>query len=134
MILNRTCTWCDRDELPELDRWALARYDELKAKVLQSYEKFEFHAIYQGLNYFCGTTLSAFYLDIIKDRLYASGTDSFPRRAAQTTLFEMLDGVLRLMMPILSFTAAEAWESLYGSERYCAAGRKHLLCRISTTQ
>ena len=104
----------DRAELPELDRWALAKYDELKAKVIQAYEKFEFHAIYQGLNYFCGTTLSAFYLDIIKDRLYASGTDSFPRRAAQTALFEMLDGLLRLMMPVLTFTATEAWESLYG--------------------
>jgi isoleucyl-tRNA synthetase len=104
----------NRAELPELDRWALARYDELKAKVVHSYDKFEFHAIYQSLNYFCGTTLSAFYLDIIKDRLYASGTDSFPRRAAQSALFEMLDGILRLMMPVLSFTATEAWESLYG--------------------
>ena len=103
-----------RAELPELDRWALARYDELKAKVIKSYESYEFHSIYQGLNYFCGTTMSAFYLDIIKDRLYTAGTDSQPRRAAQTVLFEILDGMLRLMTPILSFTAAEAWESLYG--------------------
>ncbi len=103
-----------RADLPELDRWALARYEELKTKVIQAYEKYEFHAIYQALNYFCGTTMSAFYLDIIKDRLYVSGTDSLPRRSAQTALFEILDGMLRLMMPILSFTAAEAWESLHG--------------------
>ncbi len=102
-----------RAELPELDRWALARYDELKAKIIKSYERYEFHAVYQALNLFCGTTMSAFYLDIIKDRLYTAGTDSLPRRAAQTTLFEILDGMLRLMSPILSFTAAEAWESLY---------------------
>ncbi len=103
-----------RPELPELDRWALARYEELKAKVIQAYERYEFHAIYQALNYFCGTTMSAFYLDILKDRLYVSGTNSLPRRAAQTALFEILDGMLRLMMPILSFTAAEAWDSLHG--------------------
>jgi len=97
-----------RRQLPELDRWALARYDELAARIVKAFERFEFHAVYQGLNYFCGTTMSAFYLDIIKDRLYASGSDSLPRRAAQTALYEILHGMLRLMSPILSFTAAEA--------------------------
>ena len=57
--------------------------------------------------------MSAFYLDILKDRLYCSGTESPPRRAAQTVLHEILDGLLRLMTPVLSFTAAESWESLY---------------------
>jgi len=91
-----------RRQLPELDRWALARYDELAARIVKAFERFEFHAVYQGLNYFCGTTMSAFYLDIIKDRLYASGSDSLPRRAAQTALYEILHGMLRLMSPILS--------------------------------
>jgi isoleucyl-tRNA synthetase len=59
-------------------------------------------------------TMSAFYLDILKDRLYCSGTQSRGRRAAQTVLHAILDGLLRLMTPVLSFTAAEAWESLYG--------------------
>ncbi len=101
-------------DLPELDRWALAKFYELRAKVIQAYEKYEFHSIYQGLNYFCGTTMSAFYLDILKDRLYTAGTDSHLRRSAQTVLFEILDGMLRLMNPILCFTAAEAWNSLHG--------------------
>lgn len=104
------------DGLPEIDRWALARYEEVKRKVLKGYEKYEFHSIYHGLNYFCGTTMSAFYLDIIKDRLYTAGTDSFERRSAQTVLYEILEGTLRLMSPILSFTAQEAWESLHNQD------------------
>jgi len=100
-------------ELPELDRWALAKFEELKAKVTRGYEKYEFHGIYQALNYFCGTTMSSFYLDILKDRLYTSGTNSHLRRSAQTVLYTILDGLLRLMNPILCFTAAEAWNSLH---------------------
>ncbi|MEN8190413.1 MAG: class I tRNA ligase family protein, partial [Thermodesulfobacteriota bacterium] len=105
------------DQLPELDRWALARYEEFKEKVLRSYETFEFHTVFHSLHYFCGTTLSAFYLDILKDRLYCSGTDSADRRSAQTVMYEVLDGLLRLMSPILSFTAAESWEHLKGLEQ-----------------
>lgn len=101
-------------DLPELDRWALAKFEELKLKVTKGYEKYEFHSIYQGLNYFCGTTMSAFYLDILKDRLYTSGTNSDLRRSAQTVLYTILDGLLRLMSPILCFTAAEAWDALHG--------------------
>jgi isoleucyl-tRNA synthetase len=100
-------------ELPELDRWALAKFEELKSKVTKGYEKYEFHSIYQALNYFCGTTMSSFYLDILKDRLYTSGTDSHLRRSAQTVLYRILEGLLRLMNPILCFTAAEAWNSLH---------------------
>ncbi len=102
-------------ELPEIDRWALVKFEELKLKVLKGYEKYEFHGIYQGLNYFCGTTMSAFYLDILKDRLYASGTNSPLRRSAQTVLYKILDGMLRLMNPILCFTATEAWDALHGT-------------------
>ena len=100
-------------DLPEIDRWALARFEDLKERVTAAYERYEFHSIYQGLNNFCGMTMSAFYLDILKDRLYCSGQNSLPRRAAQTVLHEILDGLLRLMTPVLSFTAAESWESLY---------------------
>ncbi|MBU0664562.1 MAG: isoleucine--tRNA ligase [Proteobacteria bacterium] len=100
-------------DLPEIDRWALARFEDLKGRVTAAYERFEFHSIHQGLNYFCGLTMSAFYLDILKDRLYCSATKSLARRAAQTVLHEILDGLLRLMTPVLSFTAAESWESLY---------------------
>jgi len=100
-------------ELPELDRWALKRFDELNTKVKKAYEKYEFHSIYHNLNYFCGTTMSSFYLDIIKDRLYTAGTEAPSRRAAQTVLHDILDGMLKLMAPILSFTAAETWEHFY---------------------
>jgi isoleucyl-tRNA synthetase len=100
-------------DLPEIDRWALGRFEELKERVVAAYQRYEFHSIHQGLNYFCGMTMSAFYLDILKDRLYCSGTNSRPRRAAQTVLHEILDGLLRLMTPVLSFTAAESWEALY---------------------
>ncbi|MFH0781014.1 MAG: isoleucine--tRNA ligase [Pseudomonadota bacterium] len=102
------------NELLEIDRWALAKFEELKSKIKQCYEKYEFHAIYHSINYFCGTTMSAFYLDILKDRLYTSAPDSHARRSAQTTLYEILDGLLRLMSPILCFTAAEAWNILNG--------------------
>ena len=64
------------DDLPELDRWALAKFEQFRQKVSSGYEKYEFHSIYQGVNYFCGTTMSSFYLDILKDRLYVSATTS----------------------------------------------------------
>lgn len=106
-----------RDELEELDLWALSKFEELKQKVTSSYDKYEFHAIFHALNYFSGTTMSAFYLDILKDRLYTSGTDSRLRRAAQTVLFEILEGMIKLMAPILCFTASEAWDALHGREQ-----------------
>ncbi len=102
------------DQLTELDRWALAKFSELRDKVTAAYESYEFHSIYHSLNYFCGTTMSSFYLDILKDRLYTSGTDSKLRRSAQTVLFEILAGLLKLMHPILCFTSAESWDSLFG--------------------
>lgn len=105
------------DDLEELDRWALAKFEEFKTKVTGAYSRYEFHSIYQGLNYFCGTTMSAFYLDILKDRLYTSGTDSVLRRSAQTALYQILDGLLRLMSPILCFTSGEAWDSLHGFDQ-----------------
>ena len=100
-------------DLSELDKWAMSRYEDLRKKITAAYEEYEFHGMYHVMNYFCGTTMSAFYLDIIKDRLYASGTDSQLRRSTQTVLFDILNGMLRLMSPVLCFTAAEAWESLF---------------------
>ncbi|MEE4313109.1 MAG: isoleucine--tRNA ligase [Desulfofustis sp.] len=105
------------EQLDELDRWALARFEEVKEKIVAAYERYEFHGVYHGLNYFCGMTMSAFYLDIIKDRLYVSGTDSPLRRGAQTVLREITEGLLQLMAPILCFTAAEAWDALHGRDR-----------------
>ncbi|MDH4320692.1 MAG: isoleucine--tRNA ligase [Desulfobulbaceae bacterium] len=99
----------------ELDQWALSQFEQLKRKVRKGYDNFEFHAVYHALYHFCTVTMSALYLDIIKDRLYTEAPDSQARRAAQTVLYEIADGVLRLMTPVLSFTAAEAWEHMPAS-------------------
>ena len=100
------------DEMGELDRWALSQFELVKGKVIQAYADFDFHAVFQVLPYFCNITMSAFYLDILKDRLYTEYAESPVRRASQTVLYEILDGILRLMSPVLSFTAAEAWPHL----------------------
>lgn len=100
-------------EMAEIDRWALAKFEELRAKVVAAYDSFEFHVINQQLNYFCGITMSSFYLDILKDRLYTEAANSQIRRAAQTTLYDIVSGLLRLISPILCFTSAEAWDSLH---------------------
>ena len=103
-------------EMEEIDRWALSQYERLKRKVLGGYESFEFHHVYHGLQNFCTVTLSNFYLDIIKDRLYSERPDSTLRRSAQTVLYEIVMGMLRLMTPVNSFTAVEAWEYLPADE------------------
>ena len=101
------------EQMPELDRWALAKFAEMRQKIIQAYSRYEFHTIYHAMNYFCGTTMSAFYLDILKDRLYASAAESAERRSAQTVLYTVLDGLLRLVSPILCFTSSEAWNELH---------------------
>jgi isoleucyl-tRNA synthetase len=104
-------------EMEELDRWALNRLQELSQRVLDAYESFEFHAVYHSLHNFCVLDLSAFYLDIIKDRLYISPGKSIARRSAQTAMNEVLEVLVRLMAPILSFTADEIWQYLRGENR-----------------
>ncbi len=97
------------DRLDELDRWILGRTNALLARCLDAYEKFEFHAVYHALN-FCSVDLSALYLDIVKDRLYCEAARSHERRSAQTALHHILDVLVHLMAPILSFTAEEIWQ------------------------
>ncbi|GBE13619.1 isoleucine--tRNA ligase [bacterium BMS3Bbin14] len=102
------------ESMDELDRWALGRFAELTRTVVKAYMDYEFHAVYHALHNFCGTAMSSLYLDVLKDRLYVSLPDAPGRRAAQTVIYRILDGLLRLITPILSFTAAEAWEHLQG--------------------
>jgi isoleucyl-tRNA synthetase len=99
-------------ELPEIDQWALSQLEGLRARIDAAYESFEFHIIFQSLQNFCAVTMSSFYLDIQKDRLYTAVPKSLERRAAQTVFYSLVDGILRLMAPVLSFTAAEAWDHL----------------------
>ncbi|MEN6483742.1 MAG: class I tRNA ligase family protein, partial [Syntrophobacteraceae bacterium] len=96
-------------EMNELDRFALYQLQELVVKIRQAYESFEFHRVYHALHNYCVVDLSAFYLDILKDRLYTSAPASKARRSAQTAIYRILTDLLRLMAPVLSFTAEEAW-------------------------
>jgi isoleucyl-tRNA synthetase len=100
------------ENLPELDRWALSRFNELVKKVRVSYLSYEFHSVYRGIYNFCVVDLSNFYLDIIKDRLYCGGTDSLSRRSAQTAMYLILDGMTRMLAPILAFTSEEIWHAM----------------------
>jgi len=97
------------EDLMELDRWALHRLQNLVSRALNAYERFEFHIIYHSINNFCAVDMSALYLDILKDRLYVSPDRSIERKSAQTTLYEILLTLVKLMAPILSFTAEEVW-------------------------
>ncbi len=99
-------------ELPALDRWARARLAQVTAKVRKAYEDYEFHVVYHAILDFCATDLSAVYFDILKDRLYTAGAKSKARRAAQTVLHEVLFDLLRLLAPVMSFTADEAFGHL----------------------
>ncbi len=98
------------DQMSELDRFALHQLEELNERVMRAYEEFSFHLVYHNLHNFCVLDLSAFYLDIIKDRLYTSPKASLERRSAQTAMYEILEVLVRLMAPILSFTADEIWQ------------------------
>ena len=93
----------------EIDRYALQMAERLQRQVLKDYESYEFHFVMQKLQAFCSEDLGGFYLDILKDRLYTSARDSKARRSAQNALFQITHGLLRLMAPVLSFTADEAW-------------------------
>ncbi|MGQ5489364.1 isoleucine--tRNA ligase [Thauera sp. ZXT1-4] len=95
-----------------IDRYALAFTRQLAQQAEADYAKMEFHRIVQALQVFCAEDLGAFYLDILKDRLYTTAEGSLPRRAAQTALWHITQTLLKLMAPILSFTAEEAWAIL----------------------
>jgi len=106
-----------KDMLPvadwlEIDRYALALTRRLQEQVTADYNRYEFLRVAQALQGFCSEELGAFYLDILKDRLYTTGTDSKPRRAAQSALWHILQTVVRLMAPVLTFTAEEIWQVL----------------------
>ncbi len=99
-------------ELLPLDRYMLARTRDLTQKILGWYEAFEFHRVYQAVNEFAIVDLSAFYLDVLKDRLYTFAPTSVARRSAQTVLWQITEALVRLVAPTLSFTADEVWEYL----------------------
>ncbi len=97
------------EELRPLDRYALNRFNKIIERVRKAYEEFEFHVCFHTLHNYCTVDLSSLYLDILKDRLYCELTAGPMRRSAQTALYEILSGLVRLMTPILAFTADEVW-------------------------
>jgi isoleucyl-tRNA synthetase len=101
------------DELFELDRYALdvaaGYFDDMR----QKYAVYEFHLVVQALQLYCSEELGGRYLDILKDRLYTTAADSIGRRSAQTVLTIIRDELIKLMAPILSFTAEEAWRIVH---------------------
>ena len=100
----------------EIDRYALAMTRQLQSQCEADYDKYEFHKIVQALQTFCSEDLGGFYLDILKDRLYTAGADSKARRSAQHALWHITETLLKLMAPILSFTAEEAWQVMTGKD------------------
>ncbi len=105
------------DQVPEgqlepLDRWALQQLSDLSRKVLDAYERYEYHIVYHSIYRFCVVEMSAFYLDINKDRLYVSHPQSIKRRCAQTVMFRILHELVRMTAPIFSFTSEEVWREM----------------------
>ncbi len=100
----------DYAALAPLDQWALARYNELIRTVRAAYDRYEFHGVYRAIYNFCVVDMSNFYLDIIKDRLYCG--DDADRAAAQTALYQILDGMTRMLAPMLAFTSEEIWAAM----------------------
>jgi isoleucyl-tRNA synthetase len=103
-------------DMLEIDRYALSRASEFQAEVLAHYEVYEFHPVVAKLQVYCSEDLGAFYLDVLKDRLYTTAPKSLARRSAQTALWHITHAMLRWMAPFLSFTAEEAWKVFGDSE------------------
>jgi isoleucyl-tRNA synthetase len=104
----------ERTKLEEVDRYILARYADVSLKILKAYEEYDYSTIFQAINAFVTVDLSAFYVDVSKDRLYTFAAASKERRSSQTAMYAMADGLARLLAPILSFSADELWRFLPG--------------------
>jgi isoleucyl-tRNA synthetase len=104
-------------QMLEIDRYALARTAQLQGDILAHFADFEFHPVVSKLQIFCSEDLGAFYLDVLKDRLYTTAPGSIARRSAQTALWQITQAMLRWMAPFLSFTAEEAWATLGAADK-----------------
>ncbi len=101
------------NDLLDLDKWALHRLQQLIARVRKAYTDFEFHVFFHTFHNFCVVEMSSFYLDILKDRMYTRPADSAERRSGQTAMYAILEAMVTLMAPILTFTAEEVWGHLH---------------------
>ncbi len=103
-----------QQQLLALDRWVVGRAYTLQQEVIDAYENYQFHQVYQKVHHFCSIELGGFYLDIIKDRQYTTQANSLARLSAQTAMFHVAEALVRWLAPILSFTADEIWQHLPG--------------------
>lgn len=97
------------EDMLDLDKWAVIKFNKLVERVRACYDRYEYHPIYHGIHNFCAVEMSNIYLDIIKDRLYCDSKDSRSRKSAQSAIYLILDGMVRLIAPILAFTSEEIW-------------------------
>jgi isoleucyl-tRNA synthetase len=104
--------------LLEIDQWALLRLQKLIQRVKKAYDDYELHVVFHSIHNFCAVDMSAFYLDVLKDRLYTAKQTSVQRRSGQTTMHAILSALVRLMAPVLSFTAEEVWGYMKESAAY----------------
>ena len=100
------------EDMQDIDKWAIIKLDELIGKVNEAYDAFEFHQVYHSIRNFCVVDMSNFYLDVLKDRLYCDKVDSVSRRAAQSSMYIILNALTKLLAPILAFTSEEIWQSM----------------------
>ena len=104
----------DVDQLLVLDRWVIDAAACLQDEIVEAYDSYQFHVVYQKLHNFCVNELGGFYLDVIKDRQYTTQSDSLARRSAQTAMHYIIEAFTRWIAPILSFTADELWAHIPG--------------------
>lgn len=109
-------------ERNEIDRWILARLEDFLGRCRRAYDEYEFHIVFHALNNFCSVDLSALYFDVVKDRLYTSARDSCARRSAQATMHDILLALVRMVAPILCFTADEVWRAMSDAQKKPAGG------------
>jgi isoleucyl-tRNA synthetase len=109
---NSDTDFVEEEQLLEIDRYMLTFTRAFQDELIQNYHRNEFHVVVYKLHYFCSEDLGGFYLDVLKDRLYTATTTGVPRRSAQSVLFHITHSLVRLLSPILSFTAEEVWEHL----------------------
>lgn len=102
------------EDMVALDQWVVDRAYRLQQDIMNAYEQYQFHTVYQKIHHFCSIDLGSFYLDVIKDRQYTVKRDAVARRSAQTAMMHILEALVRWLMPMLSFTAEEIWQCLPG--------------------
>jgi isoleucyl-tRNA synthetase len=100
------------NDMYEIDKWAMQKYNKLVEEILNAYETFAFHRVFSLVYNFCSVDMSSIYMDVLKDRMYCDGTSSASRKSAQTTMTTILDGLSRLIAPVLAHTAEEIWKTM----------------------